>query len=186
MNNAVRHRLLTSTLLVGALAVSAPAWAQEQDAPATPPATQASDAGPDIVVTGSRIARPDLQASVPVVSVNAERIQDTGASNVQDVLATLPSVGQNVSRTSSNFSNTGNGVATVNLRNLGASRTLVLINGRRSLGIAGTTFAIGVPYVNSWTSTTSPPICSSGSRSSPVVRRRFMGRKRSRVSSTSC
>ena len=138
MNNAVRHRLLTSTLLVGALAVSAPAWAQEQDAPTVKPVTQPSDEATDIVVTGSRIARPDLQASVPVVSVSAERIQDTGASNIQDVLATLPSVGQNLSRTSSNFANTGNGAATVNLRNLGASRTLVLINGRRSLGLAGT------------------------------------------------
>lgn len=98
---------------------------------------QSADRGEEIVVTGSRIARADIEASVPVTTVTASRIQETGASNIQDVLATLPSVGQNVSRTSSNFSNTGNGVATVNLRNLGSSRTLVLINGRRTLGIAG-------------------------------------------------
>lgn len=116
--------------------IALPAAAQTADAPAAQPA-QSGDTGADIVVTGSRIARPDLQASVPVIAVDAERIQDTGASNVQDVLATLPAVGQNVSRTSSNFSNTGNGTATLNLRNLGASRTLVLLNGRRSLGIAG-------------------------------------------------
>ncbi|MGC7532741.1 TonB-dependent receptor plug domain-containing protein, partial [Pandoraea pneumonica] len=71
-------------------------------------------------------------------SVSLERIQQTGAANIQDVLATLPQVGQNFSRTSSNFSTTGNGQATVNLRNLGSSRTLVLIDGRRSVGIAGT------------------------------------------------
>jgi iron complex outermembrane recepter protein len=88
-------------------------------------------------VTGSRIARPDLEASVPTVTISPDSIQQTGAANIQDVLASLPSVGQNISRTSSNFSNTGNGVATVNLRNLGSSRTLVLINGGRTLGIAG-------------------------------------------------
>jgi outer membrane receptor protein involved in Fe transport len=136
MQTRVRNRLLASTLYAGAALIALPAAAQTADAPAAQPA-QSGDTGADIVVTGSRIARPDLQASVPVIAVDAERIQDTGASNIQDVLATLPAVGQNVSRTSSNFSNTGNGTATLNLRNLGASRTLVLLNGRRSLGIAG-------------------------------------------------
>ncbi|WP_404480622.1 TonB-dependent receptor plug domain-containing protein [Novosphingobium sp. BL-52-GroH] len=108
------------------------AYAQE-----TTPAD--SDAGETIIVTGSRIARPELEGSVPVAVVSQERIQATGASNIQDVLADLPSVGQNVSRTSSNFSTTGNGVATVNLRNLGSVRTLVLVNGRRfAPGIPGT------------------------------------------------
>jgi iron complex outermembrane receptor protein len=136
MQTLLKVRLLASTLLAGAALVSPHASAQTAEAPADR-ATAPSESGTDIVVTGSRIARPDLQASIPIVSVTAERIQDTGASNIQDVLATLPSVGQNISRTSSNFSNTGNGVATLNLRNLGPSRTLVLLDGRRSLGIAG-------------------------------------------------
>jgi len=136
MQTLLKVRLLASTLLAGAALVSPHASAQTAEAP-TDRATAPSESGTDIVVTGSRIARPDLQASIPIVSVTAERIQDTGASNIQDVLATLPSVGQNISRTSSNFSNIGNGVATVNLRNLGSSRTLVLLDGRRSLGIAG-------------------------------------------------
>lgn len=143
-----------STALRGTAALSAIAlalWgskAQAQEAPSRErPSASAGQSGPDevpqvepdqdIVVTGSRIARPDLEASVPSTVVTAARIQETGAANIQDVLATLPSVGQNISRTSSNFSNTGNGIATVNLRNLGSSRTLVLINGRRTLGIAG-------------------------------------------------
>jgi outer membrane receptor protein involved in Fe transport len=137
MQTLLKVRLLASTLLAGAALVSPQASAQTTDVPADRAAAPATEPGTDIVVTGSRIARPDLQASIPIVSVTAERIQETGASNIQDVLATLPSVGQNISRTSSNFSNTGNGVATVNLRNLGASRTLVLLDGRRSLGIAG-------------------------------------------------
>lgn len=92
-----------------------------------------------IIVTGSRIQRPDLVAQVPLSVVGATEIQQSGAGNVQDVLADLPAVGQNISRTSSNFSTTGNGVATVNLRNLGSVRTLVLVNGRRYVaGIPGT------------------------------------------------
>jgi iron complex outermembrane recepter protein len=113
-------------------AISAPAFAQ--GAPAA-----AADSEEVIVVTGSRIARPDLSASVPVQIVSPQTIEESGAGNIQDVLADLPSVGQNISRTSSNFSSTGNGQATVNLRNLGSSRTLVLVNGRRFVaGIPGT------------------------------------------------
>ena len=140
VNNMSRiaYALRAGTALAGLGAVAlfaTPALAQDQAGTSTPDSAQA---GSEIVVTGSRIARADLQSSTPVAVITAERIQQTGASNVQDVLATLPSVGQNISRTSSNFSNTGNGTATVNLRNLGSSRTLVLIDGRRTLGIAGT------------------------------------------------
>lgn len=118
-------------MILGAAAT--PALAQEAQG-------SDADAGAEtIVVTGSRIARPDLSASVPVAVVSQEKIQQTGAANIQDVLAELPAVGQNISRTSSNFSTTGNGQATVNLRNLGSSRTLVLVNGRRFVaGLPGT------------------------------------------------
>ncbi|MBO9696839.1 MAG: TonB-dependent receptor [Sphingopyxis sp.] len=112
--------------------ISVPAYAQDADA--------ADEAGADtIVVTGSRIARPDLSSSVPVAVIGQEQIRQTGAANIQDVLNELPSVGQNISRTSSNFSTTGNGIATVNLRNLNSARTLVLVNGRRFVaGLPGT------------------------------------------------
>lgn len=128
-----RGRLLASTLLVGL--VSSPAFAQTT-APQQPAAEEGSDT---IIVTGSRIAQPNLTAAVPVAVITSEAITDSGAGNIQDVLADLPSVGQNLSRTSSNFGTTGNGQATVNLRNLGSSRTLVLVNGRRFVaGIPGT------------------------------------------------
>jgi iron complex outermembrane receptor protein len=133
-----RRALLASTIIAGAM-IALPAAAQNA-APAAA-AADASDDSQTIVVTGSRIARPELQSTVPIAVVSTEAIKNTGASNIQDVLAELPAVGQNISRTSSNFSNTGNGVATVNLRNLGSSRTLVLINGRRTVGIAGSSSA---------------------------------------------
>lgn len=116
--------------------VSAPAFAQD----AAPQAGAASEAEPSvIIVTGSRISRPDLESSVPQSLIGQEQIGQIGAANIQDVLAELPAVGQNISRTSSNFSTTGNGQATVNLRNLGSARTLVLVNGRRFVpGLPGT------------------------------------------------
>jgi iron complex outermembrane recepter protein len=144
MNNGTFRRALLNggaalqaIAIVGAgavvsMAVVAPAYAQDAQ-----PAEEAGSG--DIVVTGSRIARPDLEASVPVSMISPTVIQESGANNIQDVLADLPSVGQNISRTSSNFSTTGNGQATVNLRNLGSARTLVLVNGRRFVsGIPGT------------------------------------------------
>ena len=149
-NVTVKGLHLTSALSTLAfLAVAVPAHAQDASTPTgtgNGPATGSAittagtptQAGEEIVVTGSRIARPDLQAAVPVAVVSAERIQQNGSANVQDVLNQLPSMGSNFGRTSSNFSNTGNGQATLNLRNLGDARTLVLINGRRTLGIAGT------------------------------------------------
>lgn len=130
----LRARLLATSLLI---ATTAPLTAAAQDVRQASGDEAAGDG--EVVVTGSRIARPDLSASTPVQVISTEAIQRTGAANIQDVLAELPAVGQNISRTSTNFSTTGNGVASVNLRNLGSSRTLVLVNGRRFVaGIPGT------------------------------------------------
>ena len=114
------------------------------DDPALADATIAADAaqpeaGGEIIVTGTRIARPELTSNVPVAVIGAQDLQRDAAINVQDALAELPQVGVGSSRTNTNFLTSGNGVATVNLRNLGSSRTLVLVNGRRFVaGLAGT------------------------------------------------
>ncbi len=129
-------RASAAPLVLSIALFSAPSFAQDT-APQAAEEAGAEEAA--IIVTGSRIVRPDLAASVPLATVSQELIQESGTGNIQDALADLPSVGQNISRTSSNFSTTGNGVATVNLRNLGSSRTLVLVNGRRFVaGLPGT------------------------------------------------
>lgn len=116
-----------ASLAIGLFAI--PALAQ-------PPADAAADPA-EIVVTGSRIPRPQVEASVPIAVLSSQSIENTGQTNIADTLRDLPISGQGISRSSTNFSNFDNGVATVNLRNLGDSRTLVLINGRRSVGIPG-------------------------------------------------
>jgi iron complex outermembrane receptor protein len=131
MNIQFRQRLLASTLLVGAAVCSTSAFAQATAPSSSPEIAEAAaeaDAG-EIVVTGSRIARPDLESSSPIAVVSSQEIQVQAAStNIENVLNDLPQVTPTQSSTSNN---PGGGVATVNLRNLGAARTLVLVDGRR-------------------------------------------------------
>ncbi len=142
---SIALRASSAVCALGLALLSSPSFAQDPAAATTPDATTPApgaidDAASDqkvIIVTGSRIARPELKSSVPVQVVSQAQIQLVGATNVQDALSKLPAVGQGVSRTSSNFSDNGNGEATINLRNLGDARTLVLVNGRRSVGIPG-------------------------------------------------
>ncbi|WP_314372170.1 TonB-dependent receptor domain-containing protein [Sphingomonas paucimobilis] len=130
----MRSRLLATTFMLGAFVTSAPAFAQSAPAgtgntdASTTDATAQQSTG-DVVVTGSRIARPDLDGTSPVTVVSSQDIALRAAStNIENVLNDLPQV---TATTSSTSNNPGGGVATVNLRGLGAQRTLVLVDGRR-------------------------------------------------------
>lgn len=126
----LRLRTGAAHLALGLAVVSLPAHAQE-----APEATNEDDA---IVVTGSRIAQPGVESNIPVVAVSAIDLQREGVVNIQDSLQELPQMGVGNSRTNTNFLTSGNGVATLNLRNLEDKRTLVLVNGRRFVsGLAG-------------------------------------------------
>ncbi|MCG2842648.1 TonB-dependent receptor [Sandaracinobacter sp. RS1-74] len=114
-----KARLLASTLIVGVGVGAMPALAQT---------TAEADAPQEIIVTGSRIQRTDLASVSPVTVVGQEEFQMSGAVNVEQVLNTLPQV---LPGFTGNSNNPGNGAVTVNLRNLGTTRTLVLVNGRR-------------------------------------------------------
>ncbi len=97
--------------------------AQAQD-PAVADATQLEE----VIVTGSRIQRANLVSASPVQQVNAEELKFVGTVRVEDMIRTLPQV---YSYSNSTQQNGATGTATLNLRNLGDERTLVLINGRR-------------------------------------------------------
>src|SRR5437870_3135384 len=81
-----------------------------------------------VQVTGSRIPSPNLTSTSPVTQVTAQDVKLEGINNVENLLNNLPQVFADFG---GNLSNGATGTATVNLRNLGSSRTLVLINGRR-------------------------------------------------------
>jgi iron complex outermembrane receptor protein len=93
------------------------------------------------VVTDSRLDSPNAESSTPLQVLTAADIAASGAVNLQDLLQRNPTLGTpTLSRTNSNFLTSGGGVSTVNLRNLGDSRTLVLVNGRRFVsGVPGDT-----------------------------------------------
>lgn len=71
---------------------------------------------------------------MPVTVVDSAQLQYDAAQNISDTLNELPQVGLGQTRTNTNFLTSGTGIATVNLRGLGSSRTLVLVNGRRFIG----------------------------------------------------
>ncbi len=86
-----------------------------------------------IVVTGSRIRRPNLESVVPVTSVGGEEFFQTGQTSIGDVLNELPSMHNTFSqRNSTQFLGTA-GLNILDLRGLGTQRTLVLVNGRRHI-----------------------------------------------------
>ena len=93
---------------------------------------ETSEALEEVIVTGSLIKRVDgFESASPVVVSTAAEISASGISKVEDFLNSLPqlSAGQN-----SYVSNGASGTATLDLRGMGSSRTLVLINGRRMGG----------------------------------------------------
>ncbi|MCJ8318891.1 MAG: TonB-dependent receptor [Colwellia sp.] len=84
-----------------------------------------------IVVTGSRIARINTHTPSPIVSIDAAAIKGTGVLNINELLTQLPQFALGTDSSSGNSSFGNAGLNTVNLRNLGADRTLILVNGRR-------------------------------------------------------
>lgn len=81
----------------------------------------------EIIVTGSRVRRADLNSSSPLSVLGEEQITQSGSSNIEDALNLLPQVTPGDTA----YNNPGDGVVTVDLRALGPARTLVLMNGRR-------------------------------------------------------
>lgn len=98
----------------------APAYAQDDDS--------LDDAVvEEIVVTGTRIKNANLSSPSPVTVLGGEAISARGTTQIEDILTTLPQTVAAVG--DGDFA--GSGVAQVDLRGLGAARTLVLIDGHR-------------------------------------------------------
>ena len=119
IRRAVRCALLSgaATALTGLL----PAHAQQQQ-------QQETRSIQEVVVTGSRIAQPNLTSVSPVTSVGSDQIKIEGVTRAEDLINNLP---QAFADFGGNLSNGATGAATVNLRSLGSQRTLVLVNSRR-------------------------------------------------------
>lgn len=156
---------LRSAFVIAVAAAAAPAWAQS-----SPPARAGDDEGvteaeaPEnlgqneveiesgqdatsdeaIVVTGSRIRRPNLESSVPITSLGVQELTDSGTLSVGDELNDLPALRSTFSQANSTrFIGTA-GLNALDLRGLGTARTLVLVNGRRHVTATPGIFRVDV------------------------------------------
>ncbi len=144
--------LLSATALVGSLFAAPAVWAQaapnvSNPAQAAEPAPETSQAEPDqsdsadgerrsgneVIVTGSRIPRPETSGVLPGVQVGQEQITTRGFTNAIEIINDLPLVGPGASPLTGN--NGGQaaslGAGFIDLLDLGTARTLVLVNNRR-------------------------------------------------------
>jgi iron complex outermembrane recepter protein len=126
-----RYPMMISAVVLASMPA---ANAQDQTAPSDQEtlgessAPVASAAGQEVVVTGSRLANPNVSSSSPIQTIQEEAFDVLGAVETVDLVNTLPSVTR---AQDTSFANGANGTSTLDLRGLGAIRTLVLVNGKR-------------------------------------------------------
>jgi len=126
-------RFLAATALFGVSFLSVPSVAFAQAA--APAAPEADESDGAIVVTGSRIRRPNIESVVPIASVAGVEFFETGQIAIGESLNELPQLRSTLGQQQSTSTGLGNsGLNTLDLRGLGAVRTLVLVNGRRHVG----------------------------------------------------
>ncbi len=123
--------------LGAALAVATPALAQQSSAnPSTSEDQSATtlaaeqpqkETGQDIVVTGTRITRPNVASAAPITSVTSADIRAQSPSNIEEVLNRLPQIAPDSQQ---NYQDS-DGRQRIKLRSLGFERTLVLLDGKR-------------------------------------------------------
>jgi outer membrane receptor protein involved in Fe transport len=138
--------LLGATALAGSLAISSSAFAQTSPSSGDIVSTEQSntdaatnkstneDGRAEILITGSRIARPNDDSPIPISTVTAAELGVTARTSIGDVLNDLPQLQSTFSQANSTrFLGTA-GLNLLDLRGLGTQRTLVLVNGRRHVG----------------------------------------------------
>jgi outer membrane receptor protein involved in Fe transport len=124
---------LPALVMMGAGFAVTPQAAFAQAAPATETAS-ADDASSEIIITGTRIRRPNLDSGAPITSVQGDEFFQTGQISVGDVLNELPQLRSTFSQQNSTRFLGTRGLNLLDLRGLGSQRTLVLVNGRRHVG----------------------------------------------------
>ena len=124
----LRHSV-SFAALGAALAFAAPAMAQQataDDHVSKPDAADATPADGDILVTGTRILRPNIASAAPITTVTAQDIRAQSPTNIEEVLNRLPQIAPDSQQ---NYQDS-DGRQRIKLRSLGFERTLVLVDGR--------------------------------------------------------
>lgn len=124
-----RLKIAAAPIALSVMLAAQPAFAQDAGE-----SEQADSSEDMIIVTGSRISRPELQSTSPIVAITADAIEKTGQTNITDILVRNPALSASIGSSLAGRADTGlggTGVNRLDLRNLGTSRTLVLVNGKR-------------------------------------------------------
>lgn len=132
----LKTRLLAATALAAGVAMFPAIAAAQASAAVEPTPTVATDQASDdaVIVTGSRIRSPNATSTIPITTISAADLTQTARTSIGDVLNDLPQLNSTYSQSNSTrFLGTG-GLNLLDLRGLGTSRTLVLVNGRRHVG----------------------------------------------------
>lgn len=114
------------------------------------PDSQALSQVDEILVTSSRIRRFEDAFSNPIVSIDAQSMQNSGSTNLSHYLKELPALTGSLDANDAAGVNTfigGTGMSLLDLRNLGVERTLVLVDGRRHVAALPGTAAVDVDTI---------------------------------------
>lgn len=138
--------LVAGSAISLALFTAAPSYAQEaaEEGGAADEAATVEENGKLIVVSGSRIARPNDTATVPIITVEADDLTGHGDVSLGDKLNQLPALRSTFSLANSTGAIGTSGLNFLDLRGLGTTRTLVLVNGRRHVTAAPGTYRMDV------------------------------------------
>lgn len=152
-----KKRLLTAALLLAlAPSLAAQPAGAPQEAPSAADQEEPAGEGQEtaktldsVVVTGSRIARPELESVMPISVVNFEEVKQSGRFTLYDALMLNPAISPGMGEMNSMGQEYDKGVANVDLRAMGANRSLVLVDGLRWVSGGARTAAVDLNTIPS-------------------------------------
>ena len=123
-----KTRLLQTSVLAGLMMTAAPVYAQTVDQVPDSAVDEFEDVD-QVVVTGSRIRRPDVESVFPTTVIGSENLDNSAFTNIADALTEIPAFGGGIDAVGDQGANIGANF--VDFLDLGVQRTLTVVNGRR-------------------------------------------------------
>lgn len=114
-----------------------------------PQPTEETASAEEIVVTGSRIARPELESPMPVSVVKMDEARQFGISTAWEALLRDPAIAPGIGRNNAQGQTYDGGIASINLRNMGTNRTLTLVDSRRRVSGSARTSSVDLNMIPS-------------------------------------
>lgn len=101
----------------------------------------------EIQVTGSKISRGAAETAIPITVFSRQDVISSGQNELSDILLEIPSIASSVSTQNSQLRTQTSGLSVINLRGLSGNRTLVLIDGRRTVSNSPNSDVVGLATI---------------------------------------